>query len=268
MTIPDTHDLGPRGTQPKEQFHFLEPQESMKRTGDTLTKTRSDGSQLQLPPPSESLDQPAPGPGWVEYGSWANDSEQKIISFTGTWQVPAEPAVQQGQVIFISMGLQTTENNSDDLFLPVLQWGPSAAGGGDYWAVSCWYQHKGRITYSKLLRVAVGDTIFGSVVRTVDNEHGTEWTGSAKVEGSTNGTTSVPVIGDIRLAWAFTALEAYSLHIACDQFPASGETDFRQLALSSESGPLVPTWKGTVEFDECNNQVLSPDATEVRLIYL
>ncbi len=268
MTMPKTHDLGPRGALPKEQFHFLEPQESLHRVGDTLTKTRVDGSKLELPLPSTTLDQPPVGPGWVEYGSWSDDTADKIICFSGSWRVPAEPAVQEGQVLFISMGLQTTETNSNDLFLPVLQWGPSAAGGGNYWSVSCWYQHLGRITYSELLRVVEGDTIFGSIARTVDNEFGTEWVASAKVEGSTSGTTSVPVVGDIELGWAFVALEAYSPEISCDQFPASGETTFRDLILKGQSAPLIPVWKPTVEFDQCNNKVDIVSDSEIRLIYL
>ncbi|MCB1036094.1 MAG: hypothetical protein KDD47_19890 [Acidobacteria bacterium] len=268
MTVPETHRLGPRGARPKEHFLRIEPRETLKREGDSLTKTGADGSELRLPPPSAALQEVSVGPGWVEYGSWTDTSEKGILSFSGSWPVPDPPTVDDGQVVFLSMGLQTGENVADDLFLTVLQWGASGAGGGPHWAVACWYQHGGRITYSPLIRVEPGDVISTTIARTIKNPFGTEWTASAKVEGSTRGTTRLPVIGDISLAWAFAALEAYSPAIACDQFPASGQTTFGQLALSSGAGPLDPDWVPTVNFSACNNRVLIPDPSQIDLIYL
>ena len=54
---------------------------------------------------------------------------------TTEWTVPPAPATQNGQTIFLFPGIQ----NSTMIYQPVLQWGPSAAGGGNYWAVASWY---------------------------------------------------------------------------------------------------------------------------------
>lgn len=265
VNLPHSHDIGPRGAQPKEQFHFLEPDARLSRKGDVLTKTSADGTRVQLPPAGQAVSQPPTGPGWIEYGSW-NDYTGKITELQGQWQVPGEPAVQAGQVIFLSLGLQTSKDVATDLFLPVLQWGPSAAGGGNYWSVSCWYQHLGRITFSELIKVEPGETIIGKVARTVDNEYGTEWVVSARID-STGQTTSVPVVGELELSWPFVALEIYSPNMACDQFPAGSGTAFQNLSLKYRSSPLAPEWQGTVEYKDCGTRVEIPDPTEIRLLY-
>ena len=50
------------------------------------------------------------------------------------------------------------------IYPPVLQWGPSAAGGGNYWAVASWYAdgQGGQAFYSQLVQVSnPGDILVG-----------------------------------------------------------------------------------------------------------
>lgn len=54
-----------------------------------------------------------------------------------------------------------------DIIQPVLQFGVSGAGGGEFWSISSWYVPEGgwfdSAIYSEPLTVEPGDTIFGNV---------------------------------------------------------------------------------------------------------
>ncbi len=49
--------------------------------------------------------------------------------------------------------------------LPALQWGPSAAGGGEYWSVASWYVGgtTGAVFHGELVPVNVGDELTGFI---------------------------------------------------------------------------------------------------------
>ncbi|MDQ1536442.1 MAG: hypothetical protein QOE58_835, partial [Actinomycetota bacterium] len=73
---------------------------------------------------------PAFGSGWITYASWTNSTGTPVSRFATSWRVPAAPSTSIGQTIFLFNGIQ----NSTMIYQPVLQWGPSAAGGGANWA--------------------------------------------------------------------------------------------------------------------------------------
>jgi hypothetical protein len=52
-------------------------------------------------------------------------------------KVPAVPASDVGQTIFLFNAIEPGTFNA--IVQPVLQYGPSAAGGGSFWAVASWY---------------------------------------------------------------------------------------------------------------------------------
>src|SRR5262249_31475630 len=103
---------------------------------------------------------PALGTGWITNSIWSNTSGQPISFFTTTWRVPSAPGKQDGQTIFLFNALLNSAQN--DILHPVLQWGPSQAGGGNYWSVSCWFiDSSGNAFYRDLVRVNEGDTLVG-----------------------------------------------------------------------------------------------------------
>ena len=284
MTLPATHAHGPGGPRPIEHFHPLLPSEVLERVGTKLRKILPKGPKgrtttteyLPDPPASdpsgetESGDKPTKaislGPGWVQFASWSNDSGKPITYCSGSWTVPPAPEDAGEQVVFLFLGLQAAENDGTELYQPVLQWGPSAAGGGKYWSVSCWYLYQGRLIYSPLVRVSVGEILDTRVERVMQNEQGSKWECAAKARQS-GAETKLPVIGDLELGWVNTTLEAYSRSISCEQFPRAPSTTFRDLTLRSGDTPLEPRWKPTVSYDGCNNQVLIDGPEETRLIY-
>ncbi len=289
MTLPATHAHGPGGPRPLEHFHLLSPSEVLERVGVKLRKILPKGPRdaptttEELPTPPEAEESPPAdgadtdtetdpqpalklGPGWVQFASWTNDTGKPITYCSGSWTVPPAPEDVGNQVVFLFLGLQTGENDGSELYQPVLQWGPSAAGGGKYWSVSCWYLYKGRLIYSPLVRVSAGEILDVRVEQVTQNEQGTSWECVAKARKS-GAETSLPVVGALSLGWVNTTLEAYSQDISCSQFPRTPTTTFRDLVVRSGDTLLVPQWKPTVNYHGCNNQVLIDGPQETRLIY-
>jgi hypothetical protein len=69
--------------------------------------------------------------GWIAYTYWSNPNTSKpITDFSTNWTVPSVPSKQSSQTIFLFNGVQDGTTASSYTMQPVLQWGPSAAGGG------------------------------------------------------------------------------------------------------------------------------------------
>jgi hypothetical protein len=289
MDLPDTHAHGPGGPRPVEHFHSLPKARTLRRQGDSLSHVSDsttgskgdtagetgddssglskDGSAVTLPdPPPQKASAVSLGPGWVQFAGWQNESGKLLTHYSCVLTVPSPPQEQGKQVIFLFPGLQTGANDGTELYQPVLQWGPSAAGGGLYWSVSCWYAHKGRLVYSSLMRVSENDRLVCTVERVEKNDLGSRWMCTAEDELS-GSKTQLPVIGEVVLGWCNTTLEAYSPDISCAQFPNTPSTTFRQISIYSEDTPLIPAWKPTVNYHGCNNEVLIDGPDETRLIY-
>lgn len=293
MTLPDSHAHGPGGPRPIEHFHALGEGAVLEKLRDGLRKIAEDRPHLppvELPgvgrrddddDDASSTDgsaaegQPATGdaastsqpqPGWVQWAGWTNATGKLLTLCSGSFTVPPPPEDPGDQVIFLFIGLQAGKNDGSELYQAVLQWGPSAAGGGKYWAVSCWYLHQGRLIFSPLIRVAAGEVLETRVERTAKNKMGSSWECVATARNS-GASTRLPVVGDVRLGWVNTTLEAYSPAISCSQFPRTNSTAFRQLLLRSGDEDLVPAWEPEVRYAGCNNQVLIEGPEETRLIY-
>lgn len=72
--------------------------------------------------------------GWVEDANWTSPSPLgTLISF---FTVPPAPTAN-GATIFLFPGAEPS--NGSTILQPVLQYGPSAAGGGNNWAAASWY---------------------------------------------------------------------------------------------------------------------------------
>src|SRR5262249_25417780 len=104
---------------------------------------------------------PGFGSGWIAYADWQNDSGNPVTSFSTTWTVPPEPATKSGQTIFLFNGIDPVDPYQP-ILQPVLQWGVSAAGGGDFWSVANWYVlGNGQALHTPLVQVNVGQSLEG-----------------------------------------------------------------------------------------------------------
>jgi hypothetical protein len=101
--------------------------------------------------------------GWV---SWV---KQTIPSGSTTWNflatgitVPPDPIRRTGQLLYYFNGLEPSNGNR--IVQPVLQWGSSPAGGGNYWAIASWIVWgDGRAYHTGISQVNVGDYILATV---------------------------------------------------------------------------------------------------------
>ncbi|KAJ7833674.1 hypothetical protein B0H13DRAFT_1914451 [Mycena leptocephala] len=110
--------------------------------------------------------------GWVAYTSWLNNGPA-IGSFKTTWSVPPVPATEHGQTIFLFNSIEP--GTFDAIMQPVLQYGGSAAGGGNYWAVATWYLYGDQTFFTVLVQVGVGQVLDG-IVELVGASSGTSTT--------------------------------------------------------------------------------------------
>jgi hypothetical protein len=119
---------------------------------------------------------------------------------------------------------------------PVLQFGPSAAGGGSYWAVASWYLVGSQTYYTTPVRVSVGQSLNGVI--TLTSHSGSSYnyiTSFSNVAG-----TSLTATGAAQLVWATETLEAYAVTSSSD-YPA-GSTVFYPINIRTSAGTPSVSW--------------------------
>ena len=184
--------------------------------------------------------------GWVESASaMTTTSYHKMIV---TWAVPPDPGSYNGQTVFLFPGFEDY-NDVKSILQPVLQYGPSAAGGGEYWSVAAWNCcPSGTADYSSLIGANNG------TVGTIKSNCGpgvnkcATWNVEAKETGSgqTTSLSATPSEGQV-FNWAFgAALEVYNI-TQCDQYPDNTGDSFT-VQLYNQAGNLIahPGWTGQV----------------------
>jgi len=163
---------------------------------------------------------PQLGSGWITY-AWWDSGATPITSFSTTWTVPQAPSTYSGQTIFLFNGIQNTGSNFG-ILQPVLQYGPSAAGGGNYWSIASWYVTSGgQAFHTPLVTVRAGDVLVGVMNQTAVS--GALYSYTSAFKGIAN--TSLPVQNIAQLHWANETLEAYEVNLASD-YPAVNDTLF------------------------------------------
>jgi hypothetical protein len=170
------------------------------------------------------------GSGWITYTYWTNSSATPISYFNTNWTVPPAPAVNSGQTIFLFNGLQ----NANNILQPVLQWGPSAAGGGNYWAIANWYVGNNTV-YSNLIPVTSGTNLQG--IMSLIGGSGSTYSYTSAFAGYPSITLTVNNIP--KLYWAAESLEAYGV-ASCSNYPNTAKTRLSaiELRVGSLQAPL------------------------------
>ncbi|KAJ7655895.1 hypothetical protein B0H17DRAFT_1146349 [Mycena rosella] len=184
--------------------------------GGTMHVLDAAGDVVQIASPATRKTAPVPEEqqGWIAYASWLNsDSSSPISSFTTTWTVPQVPAADHGQTIFLFNSIEPA--SGDAIMQPVLQYGPSAAGGGDFWTVA-----------------TPGQTLTGTI--TLVSQSDTTYSYNAQFTNIDG--TALAIDGNEQLAWATETLEAYGVTEA-DDYPA-GSTVFSGINIALASGAV------------------------------
>ncbi|KAF4611241.1 hypothetical protein D9613_006479 [Agrocybe pediades] len=100
--------------------------------------------------------------GYVAYSYWHNTDNTtngNIATYSTTWTVPPTPQRKDGQIIYIFNGLIPA--SFDGILQPVLQFGSTPAGGGNYWAVASWYLVGSQTYYTVPAQVKAGQSLTG-----------------------------------------------------------------------------------------------------------
>jgi hypothetical protein len=193
--------------------------------------------------------------GWVEDAEFTYNS---ITFLNGDWNVPSAPSSSNGQTIFLFDGLEPS--NSGSIVQPVLQYGTSAAGGGNYWICASWYVISGgNYCYASPINVAVGDQILGQIAWTTSGQ----WYITCQ-DNNTNAASLLSTGNAITETQAFATLEVYGVS-SCNEYPASGSTAFSQLGVQVG---VTPSWTGQVLInDGCGESVNVISSSAVTLNY-
>ena len=182
---------------------------------------------------------------WMQYSGSSPSSS--VTALNSTWIVPATPQNEGGgQVLFWWNGVEPLDTSA--VLQPVIQWGPSAAGGGNYWAYASWYVSSSHGShFSQLVKIASGEKVLGTNTRSADGS----WVISASAPGKAPSVLNFkPVPG----AWAtaYHVLEAYGVSSDCSLYPAAGSENFTGVALAIDYAPVAPiAWKALTQNAGC-----------------
>ncbi|KAJ7458624.1 hypothetical protein FB451DRAFT_1508081 [Mycena latifolia] len=182
---------------------------------------------------------PAEASGWVSYASWLNSDTSPIASFTTTWTVPPVPVAQHGQTIFLFNSIEPA--SGDAILQPVLQYGPSAAGGGDFWAIATWYLFGDETFLTSPVTVDVGQSLTGTI--SLVGQTDSTYSYSAQFAGIDG--TALSINSTEALAWATETLEAYGVTEA-DDYP-TGSTVFSGINIALAGGAVPDVAWGNAE---------------------
>ncbi|HEY6978375.1 MAG TPA: hypothetical protein VH396_18885 [Chitinophagaceae bacterium] len=204
--------LTPRGFMPKDRVHFVESNYSLNIVGNKIQKIENTTGRVvqefEETPAHNTITNEALASGWITYAEWTNTANKPINYFSTTWKVPSRPGTNSGQTLFLFNGMQDGFDFSAHILQPVLQWGPSAAGGGPYWAITNWYVSSSNAFYGSLVRVSTG-TILQGIMQTT-RRNGSKFNYNSSFKGYPVA-SSLQVNNARQLFWAAETLESYGV---------------------------------------------------------
>ncbi len=250
--------LTPFGMMPQSKVHFVGQDYAITVQGGRLQQIeKATGKTIQDFGAATALDDnlnigkqalnaansvlPAAASGWIDYAYWANDTTKPITYFTTNWTVPAVPASQGSQTLFLFNGMQDGTTASSYIVQPVLQWGSSAAGGGKYWAITNWYVSSANAFFGSLVKVSTGTNLQGTMTQTGVTKglysYNSAFTGYP--------TTDLQVNNVPQAWWCAETLETYGVTTVKTQYPSN---EFEAMSsIQIESGSTNKTIKWTAQ---------------------
>jgi hypothetical protein len=198
--------------------------------------------------------------GWIAFTWWKNPTGEPLRWFSSMWKVPPPPTARRRQTLFFFNGLQNSGPNYG-ILQPVLQWGVSAAGGGDYWSVASWYvTSRGQAFHTPLQRVEPGDVLVG-VMQLVARERG-KFSYSCEIAGLPR--TRLLLKNVAELDWSTESLEAYHVK-GCGEY-SPGAVPFSNIELRTDVHPEM-RWTAVDRVTDCGQhaEVVSHSSQDGRV---
>eukprot|EP01116_Phalansterium_solitarium_P001417 TRINITY_DN11213_c0_g1_i1.p1 TRINITY_DN11213_c0_g1~~TRINITY_DN11213_c0_g1_i1.p1 ORF type:complete len:300 (-),score=63.56 TRINITY_DN11213_c0_g1_i1:258-1124(-) len=250
------------GGVPSECTHVVDSGAHLFEKGDSLFLETATGAVSEIPKCQAPLTKP-PGHGvaWKAWTQFEQSASSAVTSLTGKWIVPPTPTTtNSGQTLFFWNGVEPADNTA--VLQPVLQWGPSAGGGGNYWAVASWYvsaAHGSIVT--KLITASPGDVIYGGLTA---SSNGT-WLVTG-VNMNTNASASFTYQPkDGNYAYAYQVLEAYNI-AKCSDYPSTGTENFFNINLELDGKAVTPKWEAKTQSPTtCGERAKVFNATDVSI---
>ena len=228
--------LTPFGYRDAANVHFVPPGYNLTTMPDGHIRMENSvtGARVDFPIVEESV-VPFTDNGWITYASWLNQTGSPVKSFTTTWTVPPAPSSYDGQTLFQFNSIEPTSETA--ILQPVLQYGPSAAGGGKFWAVASWYVTGNQAYFSSLVTVSAGQSLTG-VIKFVGKtakkfDYTCEFTGISATNFSTNQIA--------QLTWCTETLEVYGVDL-CSEFPSTAYSKMSNINVRTKAGTPSVTW--------------------------
>jgi hypothetical protein len=259
--------LAPGGYRHPSLVHRLSPGDAVSLTGGELRVVRLvDNSPIDsLLVTAESGMVPALASGWITNSIWTNGTGRPISYFSTTWQVPPAPRSQAGQTIFLFNALMGSSQKN--ILQPVLQWGSSHAGGGNYWSVACWYiDITGNAFYHDPVPVSVGDTLVGVMTLTAQPN------GSFSYDCFFQGIGGTRLIANniTELLVATETLECYNIQ-ECKDYPNTSLTAMSGVEMKTGGIDVSLSWLAQNRVTDCGQRAVVVNGTspggEVDLYY-
>ena len=217
-----------------DEIHILDG------AGKPVHVAKNDGTNVRGTPVGDAVEPQKNG--WAAYAHWYNTGSSPISSFTTTWIVPPAPATYHRQTIFLFNSIEPGSGNA--ILQPVLQYGPSAAGGGGYWTIASWYLVGSNTYHTSLVSVSVGQSLDGVITLTGSSGSAYNYvTSFTNVAG-----TTLTATGADQLVWATETLETYAVNSSSD-YP-QGSTVFSSINLKTSSGTPSVTWTAVSDTDD------------------
>jgi hypothetical protein len=239
-------------------IHRVKSGSEVQDDGDSVTVVSPNGETQEIPvcrypfilPTKRNANKGKPGfaGGWQAWTTFQSSSS--FTSFLGYFSVPNAPQNYIGQTLFMFTGLQN-ENwvpgpNAPpapadfEIIQPVLQYGPSAGGGGEYWTLASWYVTvNAGYLISDMIEVNAGDTIFGNMTLLSFEK----WYISGVASSSGQATTLVAQKDRLKTnPWAYCTLEVYDDSDDCTNYPSNNQV-YTQLALYQNGNKVTPQWQ-------------------------
>jgi hypothetical protein len=248
--------LTPGGFRHPSLVHRLERGQAVTRAGgvsrklDLATGTATDLPSTSIEPAAVAI--PALGSGWITDALFAGTPTLPVSFsfFTTTWKVPPAPTSQDGQTIFLFNALLDSLQN--DILQPVLQWGPSQAGGGNSWAVACWYiDPSGKAFYHDLVSVNQGDILVG--VMKLTGQSGGTFNYDCSFQGIDGADLTVQSITTRTVATE--TLECYSVQ-NCADYPDAFYTAMTAIELQTSGADIQPNWGVENRVTDCGQHTI------------
>lgn len=195
--------------------------------GKVVHVTKNEAPEPSKPAPEKS--------GWIAYAYWNNNGPHPIKSFRSDWYLPPDPATNHGQLLYLFNGI--TPSDLSTILQPVLQWGVSPAGGGQFWGVASWYVTGTSAFHTKLARINRPHQFLRGIITLTGSGSG-KYNYVCYFAGIPH--TTLTLTGSPQLVWAANTLESYAVQTGTD-YPR-GSTTFFDIYLRTAHGVPSVTW--------------------------